>query len=352
MKAMPFKSRRLTILCGLLLLMALAVPTLVFAAPPSPLSPASESAKRISDLFTIVASVAAIIFVLVEGLLVFAVVRFRRRDGDEMPRQIHGNKALELLWTIIPAGIMVSLFVITVPVLDFERSTPQAPMTVEVTGRQWQWEFKYPDTGVTATKELRIPSGKPIFLELKSLDVIHSFWVPQLAGKTDVIPGYNNTMWFQADQPGEYDGQCAEFCGLEHYAMLVKVIAMTPADFQAWMDEQVKEASTFTPVGTDINTALPVGDATKGADLYKAMGCSSCHSLDGSALVGPSFQGLASRAATRKPGYSAELYIHESIVQPCTFVVDSFTCVMPQDFGTSKLSKQNLADIIAFLLQQ
>lgn len=354
MKFMPFKTRRITIAFGLILLAALAVPTLVFAAPPSPLDPASDASRRISDLFLTVASVAVVIFLLVEGLIIFAVVRFRRRSEDEMPRQVHGNNVLELLWTIIPAGIMVSLFVITIPVLNFERNSPQSKdaLNVQVTGRQWQWEFKYNDTGITATKELHIPTGRPIVLQLVSLDVIHSFWVPQLSGKTDVIPGYNNTMWFQADKAGEFDGQCAEFCGLQHYSMLVKVIAMEPADFKAWMDEQVKEASTFTPVGTDINTELPDGDATRGADLYKSMGCASCHSLDGSTLVGPSFQGVAARAATRKPGYTAELYLHESIVKPCEYVVAGFTCVMPQDFGTKKLNKQNLADIIAFLLQQ
>lgn len=352
MKFMPFKTRRLAFAFGLILLVALAIPTLAFAAPPSPLVPASQGAQRISDLFTTVAAIAIGVFLLVEGLIVFAVVRFRRKSEDDMPRQIHGNNFLELTWTIIPAGILIGLFVITVPVMNFERATPQNAMTVQVTGRQWQWEFKYPDTGVTVSKELHIPTGRPIFLELNSLDVIHSFWVPQLAGKTDVIPGYNNTMWFQADTPGEYDGQCAEFCGLRHYSMLVKVTAMSPADFKVWMDKQVYELNNFVPVGTDINTELPDGDATRGADLYKSMGCASCHSLDGSQVVGPSFKGIATRAATRKPGMSAALYLHESIVQPCAYIVSSFTCVMPQDFGTKKLNKQNLADIIAFLLQQ
>lgn len=354
MKFMPSKSQRVLIAFGVILVVALGLPTLALAAPPSPLVPGSPGAQRIADLFKIVASVALVIFLLVEGLIVFSVIRYRRKSEDEMPRQIHGNNALELTWTIIPAGILIGLFIMTVPVMNFERSAPQQSntMTVQVTGRQWRWEFAYPATGVTSANELRIPAGRPIFLELKSEDVIHSFWVPQLAGKTDVIPGYNNTMWFEADQPGEYDGQCAEFCGLQHYSMLVKVTAMTDADFQKWMDEQVYELSHFTPVGTDIHTELPPGDATRGADLYKSQGCSSCHSLNGSQLVGPSFQGISQRAGTRKPGYTADLYLHESIVQPCAFVVTGFTCVMPQDFGTKKLNKQNLSDLIAFLLTQ
>lgn len=353
MKGMPHKTWRFALITGFLLLTALAVPTLALAAPPSPLLPASDNAKRISDLFTLVASIAAAVFVIVETLLIVAIVRFRRRSDDEMPVQVHGNRILEITWTLIPAGILVGLFAMAVPVMNFEWTAPSNPMIVEVTGRQWQWEFKYPDTGVSTSKQLYIPTGKPILLELKSSDVIHSFWVPQLAGKTDAIPGYSNTMWFQADQPGTYDGQCAEYCGLQHYSMLLQVIAMQPADFKAWMDEQVKEASTFTPVGTDINNPpLPPGDPSRGADLYKSQGCASCHTLDGSPLVGPSFQGLASRAGTRKPGYSAELYLRESIVQPCAYVVEGFTCVMPQDFGTKKLNKQMLADLIAFLLQQ
>lgn len=353
MKFMPTKTQRFALAVGVLLVVALGLPTLAFAAPPSPLVPGSPGAQRISDLFKIVASIALVIFLLVEALILFAVIRFRRKSVDEMPRQVHGNNMLELTWTIIPAGILIGLFVITVPVMNYEWQAPQSGgLTVQVTGRQWQWEFTYPDTGVSTISELRIPAGRPIYLELKSEDVIHSFWVPQLAGKTDVIPGYNNTMWFQADQPGTYTGQCAEFCGLQHYSMLVKVTALSADDFKTWMDQQVYELSHFTPVGTDIHTELPPGDATRGADLYKSQGCSSCHSLNGTQVVGPSFQGLSQRAGTRKPGYTADLYIHESIVQPCAYVVQGFTCVMPQDFGTKKLNKQNLADLIAFLLTQ
>jgi cytochrome c oxidase subunit 2 len=134
--------------------------------------------------------------------------------------------------------------------------------------------------------------------------------------------------------------------------MLFTITAVPPDEFDAWMEAKIEELSQFTPVGTDLSVALPVGDPINGGELYKTMGCASCHSLDGSQLIGPSFKGMASRAATRKPGMAAELYLHESIVSPCEMVVATFTCVMPQDFGTAKLNQQMLSDIIAFLLQQ
>jgi len=332
------------------LLIVLAVPARAFAGPPSPLLPDSPNATQISELFFVVLAISLVVFVVVEGLLIFAIVRYRRKDDDELPEQIHGNNTLEIMWTIVPTGIMVVLFFLTLNSLRVIQTEPTNPMTVQVIGHQWFWEIRY-DTGVIANNELRVPVGRPVEIELQSIDVIHSFWVPQLGGKMDAIPGHINTTWFTASDAGTYAGECAEFCGLQHYAMLFDVIAMPQGEFDAWMADKV--ASLGEVIGTEVPdmTTVPPGDAATGAALYESLGCKQCHSVDGSALVGPSFQGLGNRAAGRETGFSAQQYLAESIIKPCNFVVTGFTCVMPQNFG-ERVTQDDLANLIAFLLEQ
>jgi cytochrome c oxidase subunit 2 len=166
-----------------------------------------------------------------------------------MPKQIHGNTALELTWTILP---IILLAVIAVPTVDGIRDLARNPgddaLDVKVTGVQWAWLFEYPgiDAGgaplTTPIGEMRIPVGQEIDLEIHSTDVNHSFWVPKLAGKIDAIQNHTNRMWFEATEPGVYVGQCAEFCGLDHYNMRMTVIAMPPEEFDAWVAEQQAEA--------------------------------------------------------------------------------------------------------------
>lgn len=333
--------------------LALLFPLRALAQPPSPLAPGSENAASVAALFWIVLGIAAAVFVIVEGLLIYAVLRYRRRYPDEVPPQVHGNTRLEVIWTVIPALIMVTLFSLTLRQLQRERSVPPDAMVVEVTGQQWFWEFTYPETNITANSQsgnLVLPAGRPILFEVRSKDVIHSFWVPELAGKVDAIPGRTTTIWFEAE-PGVYAGQCAEYCGLEHYAMLFEVEVLPAAQFDAWMAEQVRLASQFQPIGTDMTSPLPPGDAARGATLFTDLGCVACHSLDGTQIVGPTAQGIGERAAGRIGGYSAEQYLRESILLPCNYVVEGFTCVMPQNFG-ERLEAQDLADLIAYLLEQ
>ena len=336
-----------------ILVLALLSPLQALAQPPSPLAPGSENAASVATLFWIVLGIAAAVFVIVEGLLIYAVLRYRRRYPDEVPPQVYGNTRLEVIWTVVPALIMVTLFGLTLRQLQRERSVPLDAMVVEVTGQQWFWEFTYPETNITVNSQsgnLVLPADRPILFEVRSKDVIHSFWIPELAGKIDAIPGRTTTIWFEAE-PGVYAGQCAEYCGLEHYAMLFDVEVLPAAQFDAWMAEQVRLASQFQPIGTDMTSPLPSGDTARGATLFTDLGCAACHSLDGTQIVGPTVQGIGERAANRIEGYSAEQYLREAILLPCNYLVEGFTCVMPQNFG-ERLEAQDLADLIAYLLEQ
>lgn len=342
----------------ILLLIAAIFPAQVSADPPSPLDPASGIARDTADLFWIVIGIGTVVFVIVNILLVYAIVRYRRRDEDELPVQIHGNSTLEIIWTVIPALIMIALFWLTFDLLREQRQAPAEAMVVEVIGHQWYWEFNYPETEVSILNQLVLPVNEPVQFEITSVDVIHSFWVPELAGKMDAIPGHTTTLWFEVDKTGTYVGQCAEFCGLEHYAMLFDVEAMPRDDFDAWMDEQIFLASQFTAVYEDpeqrldiAELRLPTGDAATGEQLFIELGCNACHSLDGSQLVGPSQLGVGNRAGSEIDGYTAEEYLIESILRPCDYLQDGFTCAMPQDYG-QRMEAQDLADVITYLLEQ
>jgi cytochrome c oxidase subunit 2 len=331
--------------------MVLFLPGCAPSAPPSPLLPASQSASEIAGLFYFVLAIAVVVFLLVEGLLIYAVFRYRRQEhsDEEEPEQVHGNATLEIMWTIVPAGIMVLLFVMTLRTLQAQRTIPNDAVQIKVTGHQWFWEFEY-DNGVTGTDELRLPADTPVEFEITSNDVIHSFWVPQLGGKMDAIPGHTNYTWVHVTEPGTYAGQCAEYCGLEHYAMLFDAEVMPRDEFNAWLEEEL--ASRGDVVGEDVPDmeSVPEGDLAHGEQLFGELGCTACHTLDGSTLVGPSLEGIGARAAGRKEGYSAEQYLAESMILPCEHVVEGFTCVMPA-FG-NRLTEEDLAGLVAYLLEQ
>ncbi len=254
--------------------------------PQNTLAPAGEVARDILSLFRLIFWMAAVVFVVVQGLLIYAIIRFRRRPGDTaMPAQVHGNTPLEVAWTIAPA---IVLAVIAVPTIQTIGKLAEPPddkpiVQVNVTGHQWWWEFQFPELGVLTANELHIPVGSRVDATLRSADVIHSFWVPRLSGKSDVFPGTRTTSrWFDADAPGEYQGQCAELCGASHALMKFRVIAQTQADFDAWVRSQKASAAATTGAGPT---------------LFTNRGCGACHTIEGLAQgkVGPNLTHLASR---------------------------------------------------------
>jgi len=238
-------------------------------------------AQRQLDLFNVTLWIMIIVFFLVEGVLVYAMIRYRKRPGDPKPPPLHGNNTLEITLTIIPTILVLGLGIWSVFTLFYVDAPPDSgpePLEVTVTGHQWWFEFEYLDAGngkhIITANELRIPVDRPIVLNLESDDVIHSFWVPKLAGKLDMVPTHTNSMWFQADSdkieeelPVTLFGQCAELCGLAHALMRFRVTVMDQADFDSWV-------AAWGPPPT--NTAK----AKAGQQLFAA-NCTLCHTIDG-----------------------------------------------------------------------
>lgn len=261
------------------------------AASSTFLAPSSPIASREAWLFWVVVGMAAVVFVLVEGLIVLVVIRDRQRGADEgEPRQVYGNRNLEIVWTAIPVLLVITLFGLTVGTMRAVAAPgpSSSDLNITVIGHRWWWEFDYPDLNIKTAEELHIPAGKNVQITLKSVDVIHSFWVPQLAGKTDVIPGQVNHMWLRSDQVGTYDGQCAEFCGAEHALMRFHVVVDSPTDFQAWVAGQQR------PV-----PAAQTDQEQRGQDIVLRGPCIACHTIDGTSAqgtLGPNLTHLSSRS--------------------------------------------------------
>jgi cytochrome c oxidase subunit 2 len=236
---------------------------------PSIFAPTSTPAFAIRDLSWFVLGICAVIFMVVGGLLAYSIIRFRRRPGDEdrEPPQVYGSNQIELAWTVVPVLIVVILFLATTRYI-FEidgRAPVPGALKAAIVGHQWWWEIRYPDFGIVTANELHVPVSEPAqptptFLTLQSADVIHSFWVPQLAGKMDVIPNKTNRVWIDPHTPGLYVGQCAEFCGLQHAGMLLRVIVHTKDEFASWVAAQQAPA-------LDDPTGLV------GRDLFQSLAC-------------------------------------------------------------------------------
>jgi cytochrome c oxidase subunit II len=244
-------------------------------APQDALDPAGPVARKIDGLWDLVFAMAVVVFVIVEGVLVLAVLRFRhRRDEERRVKQVHGNTRLEVIWTIVPALMLAAVAVPTVGTIwDLSRRPVGNVLNVSVTGKQWWWDIEYPDMDppVRTANELHIPAGRPVYITLTSEDVIHSFGVQRLAGTQDLIPGHETTLTIQADEPGTYLGQCREYCGDSHGNMRIRVIAHDAAGFAEWVAAQ--QQAGLTPSD---------GLARQGAELFLRPDlCILCHAIQG-----------------------------------------------------------------------
>jgi cytochrome c oxidase subunit 2 len=270
--------RVLLVLAGLLLAAVAAPLALADNGGFTPVDPASPNAEGIRDSFLFVSIFIVFIFVLVEGILLAFVIRFRRRRRErfEDGAQIHGATKLELMWTLGPVVILILIgafvFVELPGIANIPSAEARGRLEVKVTGRQFYWQFEYPN-GVVAIDRMRAPAGVPVRLEVVSTDddVIHSWWIPQLGGKIDAIPGTVNETWFEVEEPGIYEGQCAELCGIQHAAMRTAVEVMPEPEFEAWLEER--------------RTAQSEGTSDLGREEWEGV-CSKCHGLAGEGGIG------------------------------------------------------------------
>lgn len=255
--------------------------------PGPPFTPHSPQVQAISDLFGSFLILAAVIFLIVAGLVGYSIVRYRARPGDEEPRQNFGSRKIEIAWTAIPLLIVMVLFVATVRIMAAIDAplAPDGPPDVVITGHQWWWEARYPN-GADTANEIHIPAGRRLLARIESADVIHDFWAPQLARKMDAVPGRPAYLWLDADAPGTYSGTCSEFCGMQHAWMRFEVIAETETEFSAWVARQVA------------NPPEPSGAAAAGARVFGTEKCGDCHAVsptDTRALSGPPLTHLLGR---------------------------------------------------------
>jgi cytochrome c oxidase subunit 2 len=264
------------------------------SATPSIFAPASTPAFEIRDLSLLVLGISAVIFIVVAGLAAYTLVRFRSRPGDERrePPQVYGSTQIELAWTVVPFLICVVLFLVTARyIYGIERrAMPAGAIEATIVGNQWWWEIRYPKLGIVTANELHVPVSDPgrptpTFITLQSADVIHSFWVPQLAGKLDVVPNKTNRLWIDPRTPGTYVGQCAEYCGTQHAWMLLEVIVHPRDEFDRWVTAQ-QAAAREEPA------------ARAGRDLFLSLSCINCHTVRGTpanGVFGPDLTHLMSR---------------------------------------------------------
>jgi cytochrome c oxidase subunit 2 len=245
--------------------------------PASLFQPASGPAEVIRAYAGLVLGICAGIFATVATLLVVTVVRFRRRAGsdDREPPQVYGSNPLELAWTVVPLIIVFILGLVTVRTIAALQIEDRPPgwMQVTVIGHQWWWEFAYPELGFVTANELHVPEGRPVFLRLESDDVVHSFWIPRLSGKTDVVPNRENAMWIHPLEPGLYVGQCAEYCGTQHAHMLIRVFVDSESNFERWVANQ-QQPAVEDPA------------ASEGRDLFLGTACINCHTVRGTVANG------------------------------------------------------------------
>lgn len=332
------RMKHLIIAGFLVILMTIA---LIFGASQVRLLPISASAQAvpIDNMFRLEFIVIAFLFSLIVVFMVYSVVVFRRRAGETGDgRHIEGNTKLEVTWTILPLITVLAFSVLGAQSLaDTQRADPKA-LEVNVIGSQWVWRFEYPKWGIVST-ELVMPVNKQAILYLSSIDVIHSFWVPEFRVKQDALPGGEEFVRELRVTPtliGRYTVRCAELCGINHAYMESPVIVMSQADFDVWVAAQTGES------------ADPVERGQKWATQY---GCLSCHSIDGTTMVGPTWKGLYGSQVTFTDGTSTtadDAYLIQSIKNPGAVIVEGFTNLMPANIAAD-LTDEKLQDILAFI---
>ena len=292
---------------------------------------ASTVAAEVDAFFYFLVSVSAFFALLIATLLVYFAVRYRRRSDTDRPHGIEGALQLELLWTLIPFGLTMVMFVWSASIYIKLQRPPDNAIQVFVVGKQWMWKLQHIE-GQREINELHVPVGRPVKLTMTSEDVIHSFYVPAFRIKQDVLPGRYTTTWFEATKPGVYHLFCTEYCGTQHSGMIGSIIVMEPAEFATWLSGGVKQSL-----------------ASAGETLFQQLGCTSCH-LDEGTGRGPVLTGLLGRQVQLNNGTTIvadETYVRESILTPQAKIVAGYQPIMPTFKGL--VSEEQLLQLIAYI---
>lgn len=300
------------------------------------LSALSNIADAVNGPILFITAVSVFFLVGITAVMVYFTIRYSRRRNPK-PQDVHGHTVLEVVWTVIPTLLAFGMFWYGWVGYQFMKDVPDDALQVTVTGRMWSWLHEY-DNGVQ-TDLLYVPVGKPVRLNMKSVDVIHSYYIPAFKVKQDVVPGVDGLyLWFTARETGEYDVFCAEYCGLQHSAMLSKVVVMPEGDFDSWLAKEGEEVAAMQAAleGDDEDSGSL---AALGGRLSVTKGCVACHSTDGSRLVGPSFKGVYGMSEiVVTDGVEREIvvdddYVRKSIVEPNADIVLGYQPLMPPQAG-------------------
>ena len=297
--------------------------------PPS----ASTMSGKVDALYFYLSGVTVFFTLLIGSVLIFFVIKYRRRSPYEIPRPVAGSHKLETLWSVIPFIIAMSMFAWGAQLYFQNSRPPQNAVEIYVVGKQWMWKIQH-TTGQREINELHVPVGRRIKLIMTTEDVIHDFFIPAFRIKADVVPGRYTTQWFEATKPGTYHLFCAEYCGMNHSGMIGQVVVMEPTDFDNWLSGNTNQQSP----------------AVAGQQLYQTLGCVSCHGASGEGGRGAPLRGLFGSQVSLTNGQTVkadEAYIRESIVNPQAKIVNGFGPIMPTFQG--QISEEQLVQILAFI---
>ncbi len=294
---------------------------------------ASTMAGKIDALYFYLSGVTLFFSLLIFGVLIFFVIKYRRRSPYEIPRPVAGSHRLETLWTVIPFLIAMSMFVWGAQVYFEQARSPKDTSEIYVVGKQWMWKIQH-TTGQREINELHVPVGRKIRLIMTSEDAIHSFYIPAFRIKADVLPGRYTYEWFEATKPGTYHLFCAEYCGMNHSRMIGSVVVMGPSEFDNWLS----------------GNAGQLAPAVAGQQLFQSLGCVSCHGANGEGGRGPELAGLFGKQVLLNNGQTIradEAYFRESVLNPQAKIVSGYGPIMPTFQG--QISEDQLLQLMAFI---
>jgi cytochrome c oxidase subunit II len=294
---------------------------------------ASTYSGDVDALYFYISGVTVFFTLLISFVIIFFVIKYRRRNPFEIPRPIEGSMKLETLWSVIPLLIAMSIFFWGAKIYFNQYRPPKNAIEVYVVGKQWMWKFQHA-TGQREINELHIPVGRKVKLIMATEDVIHDVFVPAFRIKVDVVPGRYTTEWFEATKPGRYHFFCAEYCGMNHSGMGGYVVVMEPTEFENWLSGNANQMSA----------------AAAGQQMFESLGCASCHGANAEGGRGPALLGVYGNNVVLNNGQSVkadEAYIRESILNPQAKIVNGFGPIMPSFQG--QLSEEQLLQLVAYV---